>query len=102
MLVEKETESVVVGEVSAGEETKEVPVSVAVSTSEHTSVPTASALEVEVTVIGRLTTDEEPVLPESLPPEGSETPDDAAGELTVKVKVPLPQELDWVWLCCGR
>lgn len=100
VLVEKETESVVVvvGEAPAGEETKEVPVSVAVSSSEHTSVPTASALEVDV--IGRLAA-EEPVLPEPLPSEDSATPDDAAGELTAEVKVPLPQECDRVWLC-GR
>lgn len=57
------------------------------------SVLVASGLEVEAD--GR-STDEEPEPAEPLPPEGSDTGDDAAGELTVEVKVALLQECDRV------
>lgn len=57
-------------------------------------MPTASELEVEVT--GRLTAEEapEPEPPELLPPVGSATPEDVAGEVVAEVTVPLLQECD--------
>lgn len=50
-----------------------------VSSSEHTSVPTASELEVDVSA--RLTAEEaaEPEPPEPLPPVGSATPEEVIG-----------------------